>query len=659
MRRLTGIARFALIVLLLSSTLYAQAGIVAPQIAPASKGTISGTVTRVTTGDPIAKVTVTLSRVNAPVGPLAPAGANAGARGAGTPGQPGAPQGQQPNQGVASVQMQQPPAIVTATTDEQGKFQFKDVEAGAYRIVAARNGFARQDYGQRSLNRPGTVLNIRAGQQVNDVAFKLTPAGTISGRVLDSTGEPLVGVTVQALRSSFDATGKRNMQPVGSARTNDLGEYRLYWINPGRYFVNANSARSALEIISASASQAAGQAQSPEQAQAAASAASMFGPGANANEVADTGFGLTYYPGTTDATRAVAVDLQPGNEIRAIDFILVRQQRVKLSGRVVDGETGRPPQMAQVSASSREVTSASSPLDALIGGDPTANRYNPTTGEFVVQNVATGSYWLQVMAQSANTPNPAAGGQIDAAAAIAALSSINTARVPIEVGTTDIENLSLTVTSGVSVPGRIRLEGAQAGGTNPLERVRVTLQASGPLSILSLLGGGGVAPAADGTFSIPRISTGDYKLAVNGLGPNLYIKEARLGQADAMQSLSIVTPVNGTLDITLGSNPGRIIGSVTDATLKPVSGVLVVLIPDQLRNRQDLYKKLTTDQEGRFNVIGVTPGDYRLFAWEDIEPFSYYDPAVLRQYEQQGKLVHIQEGATNSVDVKIIPAGAQ
>lgn len=658
MRRLTVSTQFALSVLLLSSTLHAQAGIVAPQIAPASKGTISGTVTRVATGDPIAKVTVTLSRVNAPAGPLAPAGANAGARGAGTPGQPGGPQGQQPNIGVASVQVQQPPAVVTMATDEQGKFQFKDVDAGAYRVIAARNGFARQEYGQRSLNRPGTVLNIRAGQQINDIAFKLTPAGTISGRVLDSTGEPLVGVTIQALRSSFDATGKRNMQPVGSARTNDLGEYRLYWINPGRYFVNANAARSALELISSqAASQASSQTQSPEQAQAAASAASMFGAGANPNEVADTGFGLTYYPGTTDATRAVAVDLQPGNEIRAIDFVLVRQQRVKLSGRVVDGETGRPPQMAQVSASSREATSASSPLDALIGGDPTANRYNPTTGEFVVQNVATGSYWLQVMAQGANTPNPAAGGQIDAAAAIAALSSINTARVPIEVGTTDIDNLSLTVTSGVSVPGRIRLEGAPAGGANPLERIRVTLQVSGPLSFLSLLGGGGVAPAADGTFSIPRISTGDYKLAVNGLGPNLYIKEARLGQTDAMQPLSIVPPVNGTLDITLGSNPGRITGIVTDATLKPVSGVLAVLIPDQLRNRQDLYKTVTTDQEGRFTVLGITPGDYRLFSWEDIEPFSYYDPAVLRQYEQQGKLVHIQEGATDSVDVKIIPAG--
>ena len=120
----------------------------------------------------------------------------------------------------------------TTTTDDQGKFQFKEVEEGPYRVAAARNGFARQEYGQRSFNRPGIVVNIRAGQQVNDVSFRLIPASTISGRVMDTNGEPLAGITVQALRSTYDATGKRTLQPASSARTNDLGEYRIYWINP-------------------------------------------------------------------------------------------------------------------------------------------------------------------------------------------------------------------------------------------------------------------------------------------------------------------------------------------------------------------------------------------------------------------------------------------
>ncbi|HET9220642.1 MAG TPA: carboxypeptidase-like regulatory domain-containing protein, partial [Terriglobia bacterium] len=232
---------------------------------PAPKATVTGSVLRSSTGEPISRATVTMTRV----GPQGPRG--------------GAPQGQAGQRGQAPAQQQ--PSVFTATTDDQGKFTFTEVDEGSYRIIAARNGFARQEYGQRSFNRPGTVINIRAGQQVTDVSFRLTAASTLSGRVLDSLGEPQPGVNVQVLRSTYDATGKRTLQPAGSARTNDLGEYRMYWINPGRYLVSANAARSTFELITAGAAQAAGQAQNPAQAQQAAQAAAMFGAVANPNEV--------------------------------------------------------------------------------------------------------------------------------------------------------------------------------------------------------------------------------------------------------------------------------------------------------------------------------------------------------------------------------------
>jgi Carboxypeptidase regulatory-like domain len=647
-----------MVTLLLSLALFAQTPQGGFQNIPSPKAVISGSVVRSTTGEPVVRATITLMRVAGPGSPLAPGGPNAGARGGGLQ----APQGQQAQVrrgGEVGFDVQQP-SNMTATTDDQGKFQFKDVDAGSYRMFAARNGFSRQEYGQRSVNRPGTVMNIRTGQQITDVAFRLTPAATISGRVLDSNGEPLTGITVQALRSSYDATGKRSLQPAASARTNDLGEYRLYWINPGRYLVNANSARSALDIITSSASQAASQAQSAEQAQSVAQATAIFGPGANPNEVADTGFALTYYPGTTDPSRAVGVDLQPGIEIRAIDFTLVHTQRVKLTGRVIDAETGRPPQNATVSVSPRESSATSSPLDVLIGMDPGNSRYNGATGEFVVANVAPGSYWLQVIAPSANAPPPGPPNATPTTAeALAALSAINAARVPLEVGSTDMDNLSLSVSSGIAIPGQLRIEGGT--GNQNVSSFSVSLQSmSGGLSILTILQGGGVRPTADGTFSIPRITPGDYKLVVNGLGTNYYIKDARLNQTEVLQTgMSISMPFNGALDITLGTGPGQVAGVVADATLKPVSGVQAVLIPEQLRNRQDLYKNAVTDQEGRFTLRGVTPGDYRVFAWEDIEPFSYFDPSFLRQYEQQGKLIHVGEGSSQTVDVKLIPATTQ
>jgi hypothetical protein len=475
---------------------------------------------------------------------------------------------------------------------------------------------------------------------------------------MDSVGEPLAGVTVQALRSQYDATGKRALQSVGTARTNDLGEYRIYWINPGRYFISANPARSAIDLITASASQAAAQAQDAAQAQAAANAASIFGPGANPNEVADSSFGLTYYPGASDPGRAVGIDLQPGAEIRAIDFTLTRTQRVRLSGRIVDATTGRPPQGAQVSISPRDATS-SSPFDVLVGLDPSqGNRYNSATGEFVLPNVATGSYWVTVIAQGA-TPTPAPGATPTPEEALAVLNSMNTARLSVDVLGSNIDNLVLTVTSGMMVPGRIRLEGGELSATD-LQRIGISFQSTaGGASLLTMLQGGNVRPAQDGTFSIPRITAGDYRLVITGLGPNLYVKEARLGQNDALGVVSVSEPLNGGLDIVLRPNPGQVTGNIVDATQKPITGVQAVLIPERSRDRQDLYKTAVSDQEGRFTFRGITPGDYRIFAWEDIEPFSYFDPAVLNQYEAAGKAVRIQESSTETAEVRLIPAKTQ
>ena len=87
-----------------------------------------------------------------------------------------------------------------------------------------------------------------------------------------------------------------------------------------------------------------------------------------------------------------------------------------------------------------------------------------------------------------------------------------------------------------------------------------------------------------------------------------------------------------------------------------MTGTQAFLIPDQLRDRRDLYKSAVTGTDGRFTIRGITPGDYRLFAWEDIEPYSYFDPEVLKSYERLGKRVRIRESSKESVEMTIIPA---
>ena len=119
-----------------------------------------------------------------------------------------------------------------------GQFSFQNLEPGQYRLSATRNGYVRMEYGARSPNRPGLPITLNPGQKLADVVLQLMPAGTISGRVFDRDGEPLANVTVEALKYSYQE-GQRVMNVVQTARTNDLGEYRLFWLQPGQYFVSA------------------------------------------------------------------------------------------------------------------------------------------------------------------------------------------------------------------------------------------------------------------------------------------------------------------------------------------------------------------------------------------------------------------------------------
>ncbi len=45
----------------------------------------------------------------------------------------------------------------------------------------------------------------------------------------------------------------------------------------------------------------------------------------------------------------------------------------------------------------------------------------------------------------------------------------------------------------------------------------------------------------------------------------------------------------------------------------------------------------------------------RCFAWEDIEPGSYFDPEFMRQYETLGTPIHIGEGGSVTMNLKAIP----
>ena len=69
-----------------------------------------------------------------------------------------------------------------------------------------------------------------------------------------------------------------------------------------------------------------------------------------------------------------------------------------------------------------------------------------------------------------------------------------------------------------------------------------------------------------------------------------------------------------------------------------------------------LLDQAPSDQNGHFTLMWLTPGVYQLFSWESLDAGAQYDPDFLKQYEQQGKLVHVAESSSQDVDVRLIPA---
>jgi hypothetical protein len=85
-----------------------------------------------------------------------------------------------------------------------------------------------------------------------------------------------------------------------------------------------------------------------------------------------------------------------------------------------------------------------------------------------------------------------------------------------------------------------------------------------------------------------------------------------------------------------------------------------VLIPDpNHRQESNLFRDATTDQDGRFTIRGIKPGDYKLFAWDDIEPGIWWDPQFLSHYEAKGEDVKVEANGHLSVNPHVISANPE
>jgi hypothetical protein len=137
---------------------------------------------------------------------------------------------------------------------------------------------------------------------------------------------------------------------------------------------------------------------------------------------------------------------------------------------------------------------------------------------------------------------------------------------------------------------------------------------------------------------------------------SVYVKSIRLGSSDVLaEGLHLTTTApEARLQIVLAKGI-KLEGSVSDDRQSPARNVKVALVPDfPNRNRIDLYRSATTDGSGKFRMQAIPPGDYKIYAWEDIVDGAWQDQEVLRAYDSRGRAIRIEDGRAATVEITVI-----
>jgi carboxypeptidase family protein len=475
----------------------------------------------------------------------------------------------------------------SVTTAPDGRFSFAGLVAGSYRLTATRTGYldSQGGRGERPAGRgagTGTTVSVSAGQEVDDVVLRLTPTGVISGRITNERDEPMPGVFVQTMKASY-RNGHREFSDARAGFTDDRGEFRVWGLAPGKYYIRATSPR-------------------------------RWETGPAPREI----YLPMFYPGVTDPAQTQAVQLSAGGELDGINFTLSPSRAVHLKGRVLTANAA-PAKGADVTLAQPFGSGGYS-----VGAEADAN------GRFEMPAVPTGSYVITAqLTDNSESSRPLVG------------------RTTVQVSEASVDGVDVTVFPGTTVSGHIRVEGDRKIN---LTRVSATLRSSDSSADYGF-GVGSTAVQADGTFVFHDVTEGNYRVVLASLPDGYYVRASGEDDGGVLVSHGHAAP----LEVRVGPGAARIQGTVykDKDNDKTAPAAVVALVPGgERRLYGEYYRESASDQSGGFVIGNVPPGDYLLFAWQDIEKGAYMDPEFIQQYEADGKTIHVEEGS-NSVGVEL------
>lgn len=520
----------------------------------------------------------------------------------------------------------------TAITDATGAYEFKELPAGRFTIGATKSGYVAIQYGQTRPFESGKPIDLAEAQSLDKADIAMPRGAVISGRIVDEFGDPVPDAGVTAMRSTW-SNGRRRLQPAGRpAQTNDLGQYRIFGLPPGDYYVTASM--SGMQMMQVEM----------------AMAASMAGGGSQGS-TPGSGYAPTYYPGTVSGAEAQRIAVAPGQDALNTDFALIPVRLARITGTVLTSD-GRPSEGTMVNAVPRNVDAAG-PAFALGNSGRTDKN-----GNFTISGVAPGDYLLQTRGMQIVSSGEGRtvvftmriGGEGPGGPAEPEVGSL-----PISVSGDDLTNVILMTARGGTAAGAVVFEGGSKPENPATMRVTASaFDADGP----AMLAGGTSAVKADGSFELRGLAGGRIIRIVNV--PNGWmLKAVRLNGQDITDTgaeFKAGEAVTG-LEIVLTSALTNVSGTVKGGTGESVKDFTVVVFTDDEAKwavpQSRWVSGARPDQEGRFQFRNLPAGRYHAVAVEYIEQGSWGDPELLRRLKEMATSFSLDEGETKTLDLKL------
>jgi len=412
------------------------------------------------------------------------------------------------------------------------------------------------------------------------LVLRLMPMAMIQGHVLDEAGEPVRSARV-TLYMENHREGMSRVTTAGSATTDDRGYFDIELLRPGTYFASVN-AKPWYAVY-------------PHSEQNGVN---------NVPQVLDVAYPTTFYGGGTEAESAVPIELK-GGEHRQIDVHLSPVPALHLVFHVPTDAEGqangfRMPILQKQVFDSQEYVQP--------------GQMQPVSpGVFEMTGIPAGRYSV-----SLKSSNPEEAEQF---------SEMNLTRDGQDLSATRGEALGkLNVT--VKMPDDEPLPRQYVVGLLDARQKPAGFQQGDP----------------NGQVSFGALKSGKYTMAIGAMGKWYAVMRTISGAGEASPGNVVSLAPGATVEVTAELVEGKVrIEGVAEKNGKPVSGVMVALVPSDPEAHVELFRRDQSDFDGTFLLQGVIPGTYTIVAVEDAWGFDWMKAGVLARYVQHGQQVIISE----------------